>query len=251
MNDGLPPRDHNQPPEPTPIERAEQLVPACDGWTTKGPLTSETEAQVLSEFLGQIRTVRAQLIEERDTAAKPYEDALATIKARFGQPITKLDIAIERIAGSKKVVGLLADWMARERKRIADEAEAKKRAAEEAERIAQTMADRAAVEGTIDSEIEARQAIEEADKARDDADRRPERVRVKGDLAPKAVGLRDYWSATIDNWKLAGQHYKREPRVIRAFRDAVQLCADADARRLKDVNQAPPGVSFHKREQAQ
>ena len=259
----------NLPPEPSVLERGEQLlIPAADGWTTKGPLTSEDDARDLGEFLVQLRKARDKLrageIPERQehldaisaimaTVAhrlEPHQKALEEIGARAATLLAKLDLAIERIAGSKKVTGLLADWMAREKMRLDDEAEARRLEAQHAERIAQTMKDKAALSGTIDSEIEAQRAVEAAAEARDTADRKTERVRVKGDLAPRAIGLREYWSAEIVNWKLAGQHYKKEPRVIKGYRDAVQAVANKDAERLKDPAKAPPGVEFHKREQA-
>ena len=257
----------NNPPEPTALERAEELIPACDGWTSKGQLTSADEAQVLSEFLVQIRKAREAIKAGTDrqphldaiaaimaTVAhrlEPHQKALEEIGARSVTMLAKLDLAIERIQGSKKVTGLLADWMARENKRLQDEADNRRREAEEAERIAQTMADKAALSGTIDSAIEAEAAIEAADKARDSAERRPQRARVKGDLAPKAVSLHAYWSAKIVDWKEARKHYRTAPRVKEAYDDAVQLVANDDARRLKDPAKAPPGVEFQKREQAQ
>jgi polyhydroxyalkanoate synthesis regulator phasin len=249
------------------VDVAEELIPACDEWTTKGQLTSEDEARVLSEFLAQIREARAAvkagtdrqphldaLAAIRATVAhlmEPHEQALAEIGSRSVTVLTKLDIAIERIAGSKKVVGLLADWMARENKRLQAEAEVRRREAEDAERAARTMKDRAAVSGTIDSEVEAQRAVEVASEARDAADRKPQRVRVKGDLAPKAVSLHAYWTAKIVDWSLARRHYRRNPRVVKAYDTAVLAVADDDARHLKDPTKAPPGVEFHKREQVQ
>lgn len=257
----------NNPPEPTALERAEELIPACDGWTSKGQLNTEDEARLLSEFLVQIRKAREAVNAGTDrqphldaiaaimaTVAhrlEPHQKALEEIGARSVVMLAKLDLAIERIRGSKKVTGLLADWMARENKRLQDEADARRREAEEAERIAQTMADKAALSGTIDDAVAEQEAIRIADKARDTAERPAQRVRVKGDLAPKAVSLHAYWSARIDDWKLAGKRYKTEPRVIKAYRDAVQAVANADASRLKDAAKAPPGVVFIKREQAQ
>jgi polyhydroxyalkanoate synthesis regulator phasin len=271
---GLPPLGarrlgDNNPPEPTPLETAEQLIPACDEWTSKGPLTSEDEARVLTEFVVQIRKAREALragdtperqqhldalAAIRATVAhlmEPHEQALEVINARCAAVLPKLDIAIERINGSKKVTGLLADWMAREKQRRAAEAEARRLEAEQAERIAQTMKDKAALSGTIDAEVEAQRAVEVADEARDAADRKVGRVRVRGDLAPKAMSLHAYWSAEIVDWKLAGQHYKKNQRVIKAYRDAVQAAANKDASTLKDKAKAPPGVEFHVREQAQ
>jgi len=265
MNDML---GHNRPPEPTALERAESLVVACDGWTTKGPLQNEDEARELTEFLVQVRKSRDVLragVPERQqhldalaairaTVAhlmEPHEQALEQIGARSAALLPRLDLAIERIAGSKRVPGLLADWIKRKDAALKAEADAKRKAAEEAERIAEHAQDRAGISGTIDDAITAREAVEAAAELRDAAGRAPARAQVKGDLALKAVSLREYWSAEVVDWKAAGRHYKGEARVINGFRKAVQMCADDDARRLKDPALAPPGVRFHKREQAQ
>jgi hypothetical protein len=141
--------------------------------------------------------------------------------------------------------------MARENKRLADEAEAKRVEAEHAERIAQAMKDKAAISGTIDSEVEAQRAVEAADEARAAAERKPGRVRVRGDLAPKAVALKKYWSAKILDWPLARKAYRTNARVKEAYDEAVQLAADKDARDSRDAAKAPPGVEFQMREQAQ
>jgi polyhydroxyalkanoate synthesis regulator phasin len=266
---GLPPLrglGDNHPPEPTALDRAEALIPECDDWTKRGPLTSDDEARVLSEFLAQVRKAREAVKagEERQphldalaairaTVAhlmEPHEKALEEIGARAANVLPKLDIAIERIQGSKKVTGLLAEWMARQKKRLADEAEARRLEAEEAARRARTMMDRAAVSGTIDSEVEAQRAVEDAAEAQAAANRKTQPVRVKGDLAPKAVGLREYWSAKIVDWALARKHYRRHAKVVKAYDDAVQSAANKDAADLKDMAKAPPGVEFQMREQA-
>lgn len=266
---GLPPRTHNNPPEPTPLERAELLIPACDDWTSKGALTDADEARVLGEFLVQIRKardmVRAGAIEDRQphldalaairaTVAhlmEPHEQALESIGARASKLQTKLDIAIERIAGSKKTTGLLADWMRREQDRLKAEAEAKRQEAEQAAREAERAADRAAVDGSIDAAVAAEEAAQTAADSEAAARKAPVRAQVRGDLAPRAVHLRDYWSAVIKDWPLARRHYRKVEKVVAAYDKAVQAAADDDARHVKDVTKAPPGVEFIKREQAQ
>jgi hypothetical protein len=242
---------HNNPPEPTPIERAESLIPACDDWTGKGALTNEDEARDLGEFLVQIRKARQALIDERDAAKKPYEDALALIDSRFKVPVAKLEMAIERIGGSKRMTGLLADWMKREQDRLRAEAEEKRKAAEDAARDAQRASDKAAVDGGIDAAVDAEQAALAAAEAEAAARKAPVRARVRGDLAPRALHLRDYWSAVIKDWPLARKAYRKNPKVVKAYDEAVQAAADVEARQVKDVTKAPPGVEFIKREQAQ
>jgi hypothetical protein len=266
---GLPQRGHNNPPEPTPLEKAEQLIPACDEWTAKGALTSEDEARVLGEFLVQIRKAREMIkagaVEDRkphlDALAairatvahlmEPHEQALETIGARAVRLQAKLEIAIERIAGSKKVTGLLAEWMSREQARLKAEADAKRKEAEDAARAAERASDRAAIDGTIDAAAAAEEAAQAADEAAAAARKAPTRARVRGDLQARANALHDYWSAAIKDWPLARKAYRRNEKVMKAYDDAVQIAANDEARRVKDPAKAPPGVEFIKREQVQ
>jgi hypothetical protein len=240
----------NHPPEDSALDRVQQLIPACDGWTAKGALTTEDEARTLSEFLIQLRQARSAAEAERDAELKPHEDAIAIVQSRFKRPLAQVDLAIERIAGSRKVAGLLADWISRKNRQLAEEAAAKAQAAEEAKRAAERAVDRSAVTGTIDAELAAEQAVLEAAEAAKAARRAPIRGSVKGDLAKRAVSLTTYWEARIVDWPAARKHYRREERVSKAYDAAVQSCANDDARRLKDPKQAPAGVEFISREQA-
>jgi polyhydroxyalkanoate synthesis regulator phasin len=258
----------NLPPEPTVIERAEALIPACDDWTAKGEI-NEDEARVLTEFLEQLRKMRVVLKAGAVADRQPHLDALAAIRAtvahlmepheqaleeigrRNGIVLPKIELAIERIAGSKRMTGLLAAFMARKQKQLDDAAAAQRKAAEDAERLAERAKDRASTSGTIDDAIEAERAIEAAEEARGDAGRRPVRARVKGDLAGKATALHAYWSAKIIDWPKARKHYRTKPAVVKACDDAIKAAADKDARDTKDPALAPDGVEFIKREQAQ
>jgi hypothetical protein len=259
----------NNPPEPTPLDKAELLVPACDDWTSRGALTSEDEARVLSEFLDQIRKAREMIkagaIKDRQphldalaairaTVAhlmEPHEQALEMIGARAASLLPKLELAIERIGGSKRTTGLLADWMSSEKARLAAEAEAKRKEAEDAARAAQHAADAAAVDHSIDAAVAAEEAARAADDAAAAARKAPTRARVRGDLAPRAVQLREFWSARIIDWTKARRHYRTNPRVKEAYDEMVQLCANEEARKVKDRSKAPDGIEFEMREQAQ
>jgi hypothetical protein len=113
------------------------------------------------------------------------------------------------------------------------------------------MKDKAAVSGTIDDELAAQQAVETADQVAAAAAKPVGRTRVKGDLSTRATSLREYWSAKIVDWTLARKHYRTNAKVKKAYDDAVEAAANHDATQLKDFAKAPPGVEFHKREQAQ
>ena len=165
------------------------------------------------------------------------------ITTLYKHPLAKLDLALERIQGSKKITGLLAAYIAKKRQRELDEAAARRREAEQAERIAQTMKDKAAVSGTIDDELAAQQAVETADQVAAAAAKPRARTRVKGDLSTRATSLREYWSAKIVDWKLARKHYRTECQVVKAYDDAVQMVANDDATQLKDPPRRRPASS--------
>lgn len=242
----------NFPPEPTAIERAEELFTACDDWTSKGEITDEDDARACSEFLAQLRTAKAQLKAQRDADRAPYQQALLVIDGLYKHPLRKITLAIERIAGSKanRVVGLLAAYMERKRQAALAAAAVKRREAEEAARIAERAQDRASVSGTLDDAYEAERAIDAADELRSAA-RRPIRASVKGDLAPRATALFTDWFAVIADWPAARKHYRQDPRVVKAYDLAVQAAANDDAARSKDANAAPAGVIFKSQPRAQ
>lgn len=258
----------NYPPEPTTLDNIEALIPAADETIAKGKITDDEDAGLTAEQLEQLKkalkALKAGVPADRQphleaiaaihaTVAhltEPHEKALQDIGARAAAVTPKVEIAIEKIGGSKKMVGILAAYMAAKRERLAAEAEAQRKAAEDAQREADRAEDQAIKTGTIDDELAARNAIEAAEQAKRTAGKRPPRAQVKGDLSSRATALVTYWSAEVVDWVAARKHYRTNERVKEAYDEAVQLAANDDARRLKDPKLAPAGIKFISREAA-
>ncbi|WP_020699575.1 hypothetical protein [Reyranella massiliensis] len=144
-----------------------------------------------------------------------------------------------------------------ERRRLAAEEEERKRAAETEQ---QTELDRVAAETAAAAEQErlelerqdaarAAKEAEEASKAAKAAERaaekKPETAAIKsGETGRRAMTLRSYWSAVIEDESAALDSYKDHPTVRKAALAAVLQAANEEARRVKDLDAAPPGIRF-------
>ncbi len=148
-----------------------------------------------------------------------------------------------------------------ERRRLAAEEEERKRAAETEQ---QTELDRVAAETAAAAEqerleLERQQAAraakeaEEASKAAKAAERaaekKPETAAIKsGETGRRAMTLRSYWSAVIEDEEEAYISYQDHPIVVKARNAAVLQVANEAARAAKDESKARPGVRFVKEE---
>ena len=109
---------HNQPPEPTPIERASELVANANLWlTTVEEINDADRAGRAQTFVNQLRENRDKLDAALKAERKPHDDAIGEIKKRFTPPQSLTGIALQ------KLLGLLKPWLDKEQKRIADERE--------------------------------------------------------------------------------------------------------------------------------
>ena len=108
----------------------------------------------------------------------------------------------------------------------------------------------ASEEARLKAEAEAR-ALEQAKAAEREAQRRTETAAIKSAPAQRAVTLRTYWSAVIEDEGAAIDSYRTHPTVRKAMLAAVLQAANEDARTAKDESKAPPGVRFVKEERAQ
>jgi hypothetical protein len=150
-----------------------------------------------------------------------------------------------------------------ERRRLAAEDEERKRAAaaEEQTELERVAAESAAAADMDRVEAERREAArvaaeaaeaEKAAKAAErEAQRRTETAAIKSAPAQRAMTLRTYWSAVMENETDAIASYQDHPTVRKATLAAVLQVANEAARTAKDESKAPPGVRFVKEERAQ
>lgn len=195
----------------------------------------------------------AWLVKERDriAAEKAAQEAEARRKREEAERIER-----ERIEAQRR--------LDEERRRLAAEEEERRRAAAaeeqtELERVAaegQAAADLERVEAERQAAARAAAAAEEANKAAKEAERlaarKTETAAIRtGAVGSRAMTLRTYWSATIEDETAAIDSYRAHPTVRKAMLAAVLQAANEDARIAKDESKAPAGVRFVKEERAQ
>lgn len=248
LSDGdIPTLGHNQPPEPTLIERAEQLVERANQRINDDILDEDTAGRAQG-FYDQLRTARDELEAAKRKEREPFLLELDMITTRYSSPAGKIRLAYDLI-GQK-----LTAWTKLKQRRLDAD---KVRQQLEAERLleeAREMRERAAQSGDpIGATVEADEKVREAAEALQDANKPVERARTRGDYSARALGLRTLWDARLkgDNeGALAAsatallRAYARDPEARPAMIHACLLVAKKRAKAVKRADLAPPGVEF-------
>lgn len=196
---------HNQPPlgealtaELDPLLTRQAAL--LDVAKTSAIIDRESAAKV-TDLVGLIRTLEEELNAARLKRSKPFRDAQDLINRRFGQLSGPLALARGGESGRGGLIGMLTAFDDREkaaaeaeRQRLLEEQRKRQAEADAARRAAETAA--AAGKPTVDQELLALRAAEQAETLARRADAiRPEPVRSH----MGQVGRRREISATIDN----------------------------------------------------
>jgi hypothetical protein len=240
-DDFLPPRDHNQPPEPLFI-RADELVSNCNRWLKERPvITDDDMAGAAQDFMGQLRRLRDALEAQHKERREPLDLALAALRIQFRQPLELIGIALNKMGA------LLTPFLQAKEARLKAEAERRQREADEAQQAAERALDKAMQTGTVEDELALQRAAETAEDAAKLAGRRPARAQVRGDYSPRAASLTTYWSAEIVDEAKALEHFKDSKEVHDAALVAITKIGNRMARHFKDAKHSPPGLVFKQR----
>ncbi len=231
----------NQPPEPTPIERAASAIEALGKFLDDTPVVTEgphlVEAKRLVEYA---RGATAELETERASLVRPLNEQLTEINGRYKawhNTDSKKPGKLDKVLNELKT--RLTDYAAKEearRLRVAEEAriaaEQAEAAAREAERIEQ-QAKHDAVVGVVDTGVA--KAIEDADEAFSrfkQADRTAARAERDvtfriGDGQGKSLGMRTERTLVLENYgkaiKAIGPNDKIREAILSAARDYRKL----------------------------
>lgn len=248
MDTALPPRDHNNPPDPLIVE-ADGRIDTANKWLTeRAEITDAEMADKAAFFISQVDATYKALDGQRMDEKRVF---LADQDKKYKTPLSLLERAKDKLVVLRRV------WLKKEQDRIdAERAAAQKKiddarkAAEEAQARADKEAAKKKGGDVLRTEIaaeEAKAAIAEAEEA---AAAVPDRAQIKGAYTTKAVGLRDYWSAEISDLSEAFKYYnaKKNPHratLAAAIRETIQGIADKEAKLLKDKTKAPPGITFN------
>ena len=196
--------------------RIDQLVAASDEWMKLPSIQDEATAKALDDQLKILEAERKATDTARKAEKKPHDDAAAAVQARYNPWLARLDAAINLLKPKRQA------WL----RLVEDRLQAERRAKEAAARKAIEDAENAAIAArTINEKVEAElKAKAASDQVAEAA--RPVKAQVQGDLAQRATGLRQYWSAEITDWQSAAISLCRDLTV----RDAIQSAANKLAR---------------------
>ena len=210
-------------------DRTNDLVEAANEWLkTVKEITDEPTTKAADDFLGQIKDELAAMDADRKKINKPHDDAIAANNSQF-RPLVAL------LTKSKELLSpLKTAWLQREKARLAAERAAKEAAALKAMQEAEEAARRAA--SSVEAAVRADEAQERAQALLDDAQKASTaKAQVRGDYMARASGLRTYWSAKVEDYDAAVQHYKGHVKV----KELIQQLADASAREFKEAMNVP------------
>lgn len=198
----------NAPPL-TLYEQAEKRVEDVYGeaklWLDGATVDSQELADGIANLIDTLRKARTFADDTRKTEKKPLDDLIAEIQERYNPLLQKADLAIDTC---KRAV---APWL---QKRADEIAEAARKAREEAEakrRIAED-ALRASFATDITKREAAEKLLKDAKKAETAANVAGRQVATAGGAFGRATGLRTIMSAAIDDPVLAARTVWSEDR---------------------------------------
>jgi hypothetical protein len=196
----------NGPPEPTPYEIAEQkisdLYDECQHWLDGAPVECQDHADGIGNLKGLLRKAITAAEAARVAEKKPFDEQIAEIQDRYNLLIgdTK-KVKGKAVRAIEACDAALHPWLIAEKRRIDEEAKAKREAAEKARRLAEEAlrtADESnltAIAAAEDLVVEAKAAATVANKAE------RQTTTVGGSFGTRAIGLRSFWVATITDPK--------------------------------------------------
>ncbi len=240
---------HNNPPEPTPYERActatDSVYEESKLWLDGAVVTDQATADCLGKLLNMLRATKKTVDAARVDEKRPHDEAAAEVQERYKPLLGKCDNA------EKACKAAIAKWL---EKVDAEKKAESERLRAEAERKAQEAAEAlsASRSGTADLESreEAERALEQAAKAERLAKKAEKSTAQASGGAGRAVGLRTVYSAEIVDISSAVWHFlatcqdEMLPAIQRLADDAVRS-AGKNAESI-----SIPGVVIHAEKKA-
>lgn len=226
---------HNQPPEPTPIEEARELLSAIEteasAWFDGADIENDAQADEVSRIIDMARKAATKFDKQRKEAKQPHMDAAKAVDAAW-KPLADATTRIVEVAK-----GALTPWLmakeAEKRERERAEREKAEAAAAEARRLA------AENDGSLAAAKARDEAIEIAQRAEADAAKAArDKAGAKGAGMGRTVSLRTTWRATVADRRALLNHIARtRPDDLTGFLESWAASAvRAGARDIPGVN---------------
>lgn len=193
---------HNNPPEPTPFERAEAevilLFDQAKGFLDGEPIANQKQADAIGLLDSMIMKARKAADELRIEEKRPHDEAAKAVQEKFKPLLTRCDLA--RDACKQALTPYLRKL--EEEKRA--KAEETRKAAEEERRKAQE-----SMQAAHRYDLEAREAAETQLKQAEEAEkaaRRAEKDKAHVTGAGRAKGLRTTYRPEVTDYTAFARH---------------------------------------------
>lgn len=225
----------NNPPEPTPIEEARELVSLLDveasAWFDGEPIKNQKQADEVARLIDAARKAKQQFDKDRKAEKQPHDEAAKAVDAKWKPVIADAEriLEIAKAAQTPWLIKLDEEKRAAEEK-ARKEAEAK---AAEARRLAEEADGSLAAAKARDAAIEeAKRAEWKAQQAHND------KAGAKGAGMARTVSLRTTWRSLVEDRRAILNHIaKTDPESLTAFvEDWAAKAVRKGARELPGVN---------------
>jgi hypothetical protein len=206
---------HNQPPPPTPLEEAREMLSLLDveaaAWFDGTPIENERQAEDVARLLDSARKAEKQFDANRKAEKQPHDDAAKAVDAAWKPVITDAKRIVEIAKAAQTTWLIKIDNEKRSRE------EAARKEAEEKAAAARKLAEEA--DGSLAAAKARDAAIEEAKKAEAAATRAAhDKANAKGAGMARAIGLRTTWKAAVEDRRALLNHIaKNAPDDLTAF----------------------------------
>ncbi|KEP68835.1 hypothetical protein DL1_08685 [Thioclava dalianensis] len=275
----LPDRGHNNPPEILPVlppvksageledkveaakaEAAKQADPppydvtahatlgnnvmafcdACGAWKDLKEITTKEQSERLTDFVTGARGLYKKVEEQRKADKKIHDDRGKEVQKAY----TSLTAKLEKVADDMKA--MQAIWISKENERIAAEQAAARAEAEAKLEEARRAAAAAETRNDVSGEVDAADAIKEAEKAVKSASKAKTAKAGSATGAGRSMSLRKVYECEITNINHAFMAFRENPEVA----ELLTRLANAEVRSQKGEKVAPAGFKLNEKKVA-
>lgn len=238
----------NRPPPFDPDEfdkfqtKVSDFLDAAGDWLDLKEVETEEQSEKLTDFVSGARAVFRGVDDARKAAKKPHDDAGKEVQAAFTPLLDKLERAVKKVKALQTAYLTKKDEAhRREQARLAAEAEVKRKAAEK-------MAAAAAARNDINAEVDAEEAMKEADRLAKEATRITNAKVGSATGGGRSMALRTLKEVEITNINVLFMHFRNHPDVAETLRRLAQ--AEVRSAGYDHLKSPIPGITITERKVA-
>jgi hypothetical protein len=232
---------HNNPPDPplydpavhaAMVAKVTEFTDAAGAWLDLQKIETTEQAERLNDFLTGSRKVRKSIEDARAAAKNPWQQKADFVYSVFNDLVLKMSMTLDLLTP------LAADWLKRENARLA---EVRRQAADEANRLrdeAEQRLNQARLNNDVSGMADAEKAVNHAANQERQAAKPVAAKIASATGAGRSIGLRTQKTVEILNINLLFLHFRDRPEVA----EVLQKLAQAEVRAASWDGVDPPGT---------